>query len=185
MFKELLDDAFYKKMQERYSKCLLDYVLLDFDGEYFGAETHKDAVIVAFGVLNLRTRVGNSLNHPVFTIDFDKLMISEKCSAEDFFDIESRCVECYEEFRLAQITRKISYSFAFLDPPYPTGYTEKDFEKLNHLLFPYQNELEIYRWNDDFSNYFDEGKDWWGTGLWSVYDRIMNRFVIIGASLSD
>ena len=29
------------------------------------------------------------------------------------------------------------------------------------------------------------GKEWWGTGLWSVYDSKENVFIIIGASLTD
>ena len=81
----------------------------------------------------------------------------------------------------------MTYWGAFSDQPYPTTYSKEDFYKINDLLFPIQfrNELEIYIWNDEFSNYFDDGKDWWGTALWSVYDKQMNRFVIIGASLSD
>lgn len=26
---------------------------------------------------------------------------------------------------------------------------------------------------------------WWGTAMWSIYDKWMKRFVIIGASLTD
>ena len=44
---------------------------------------------------------------------------------------------------------------------------------------------EVYRWNDEFSNYFDDGKDWWGTGLWSAYDKKTGIFIIIGASQTD
>ena len=73
-----------------------------------------------------------------------------------------------------------------LNPPYTTPYTVEDFRKINHILFPVsQKDLDIYSWNDDFSDYFDDGKDWWGTALWSVYDKAMQRFVIIGASLTD
>lgn len=46
-------------------------------------------------------------------------------------------------------------------------------------------DTEVYRWNDDFSNYFDDGKEWWGTGLWSAYDKTTGVFVIIGASQTD
>lgn len=70
---------------------------------------------------------------------------------------------------------------------YPIPYSKEDFYKINSLLFPVQfrNDLEIFCWNDEFSNYFDDGKDWWGTALWSVYDKQAKRFVIIGASLND
>ena len=39
--------------------------------------------------------------------------------------------------------------------------------------------------DEPIPNYFDDGKEWWGTALWSIYDKWMNRFVIIGASLTD
>ena len=81
----------------------------------------------------------------------------------------------------------MTYWWAFMEPPYGVPYSKKDFHKINNILFPVQfrNELDILSWNDDFSNYFDEGKEWWGTAMWSVYDKWMRRFVIIGASLTD
>ena len=82
---------------------------------------------------------------------------------------------------------KMNYWLAFSGPPYGIPYSEEDFRKINDLLFPipFRKDLEIFSWNDDFSNYFDDGKEWWGTALWSIYDKWMNRFVIIGASLTD
>ncbi len=81
----------------------------------------------------------------------------------------------------------MTYWRAFSQPPYNIPYSKQDFRKINSLLFPIQfrNDLEIYCWNDKFSNYFDDGKDWWGTTLWSVYGKWTKRFVIVGASLSD
>lgn len=57
----------------------------------------------------------------------------------------------------------------------------------SRLLFPipFRMDLEVYRWNDEFSNYFDDGKEWWGTGFWSIYHKNINRFVIIDASLTN
>ena len=77
------------------------------------------------------------------------------------------------------------YWYAFLEPPYGTPYVKSDFIRFNDILFPNRKALEVYRWNDDFSNYFDAGKEWWGTGLWSAYDRKTGKMVVIGASQTD
>ncbi|MDO4492182.1 MAG: hypothetical protein Q4B85_14065, partial [Lachnospiraceae bacterium] len=57
------------------------------------------------------------------------------------------------------------------------------YNRFNSILFP--NDIEVFRWNDDFSDYFDAGKEWWGTGLWSAYDEITKEITVIGASLTD
>lgn len=141
--RELKEDSFYKLLSEKYDELLLDYALLSFDEEYRGTVSHKKAVMKAISVFNTRVRVGNSLKHPQFYVDEDKM--------------------------------------------YCEDYSIEDFSKLNHLLFPVQfrKDLEIYSWNDNFSNYFDDGKEWWETAMWSIYDKWMKRFVIIGASLTD
>lgn len=185
--KELNDDVFYKTMEEKYSELLLDYVLLSFDEEYQGEASHKKAVIEAISVLNSRIRVGNSLKHPQFYIEEERMNCVE-CDVEDFFYEDNNGWKVTsEKTRLRKTPDRMNYWLAFSEPPYDVPYTKEDFHKINYLLFPvsYRNDLEIYNWNDDFSNYFDDGKEWWGTALWSIYDKWMNRFVIIGASLTD
>lgn len=60
------------------------------------------------------------------------------------------------------VPQPIPYWYAFLEPPYGVPYLTSDFIKFNDVLFPFKDETEVYRWNDDFSNYFDDGKEWWG-----------------------
>lgn len=177
---ELTNDLIYEILSERYDELLLDYILLSDDGEYLGAESHKKAVIEAIAVLNTRMRVGNNLRHPQFYTEEEKMCCKEY-AAEDFFsDQESR-------IKVRITPEHMTYWRAFYDPPYGVPYSKEDFRRINHILFPvqYRNDLEIFSWNDDFSNYFDDGKEWWGTAMWSVYDPWMHRFVIIGASLTD
>ena len=45
--------------------------------------------------------------------------------------------------------------------------------------------LVIYEWSDDWSNYFDSGKEWWGAFFWTVYDTRRQRITVIGASATD
>lgn len=179
---ELISDAFYAALAKKYDELLLDYVILYFDEKYCGIESHKAAVVEAISILNTRVRVGNNLKHSKFYVNENK-MYGVKYNREDFFnDADSSW-----ENGLREKTSNMTYWQAFSEPPYGIPYSKEDFRKINHLLFPIQfrNDLEIYCWNDDFSNYFDDGKEWWGTALWSIYDEWMNRFVIIGASLTD
>ncbi|MDE6781854.1 MAG: hypothetical protein K2J40_10400 [Ruminococcus sp.] len=176
--KELTDDIFYKYI-EKYDKCLLDYVILSADEDYKGEVSHKEAVITAVSALNSRKRVGNMINPPEFYVDESK-MRCEKCDTENFFIISPKRM-VYHDW---------TYSDVFLNSdcmPYSVPYTAEDFRKVNHLLFPacYRKDLEIYSWNDGFSNYFDYGNDCLGAIMWSIYDRHMMRFVIIGSSITD
>ncbi len=182
--KELIDDSIYVTLTKRYDELLLDYILLSFDEEYCGKESHKKAVIEAISVLNTRVRVGNSLKHPRFYVEEDK-MCCTKYSIEDFFYDGNSSWEVSGNIKI--FPSYMTYWEAFFEPPYGVPYSKEDFHKINHSLFPVQfrSDLEIYSWNNDFSNYFDDGKEWWGTALWSVYDKWMNRFVIVGASLTD
>lgn len=184
--KELIEDSIYVMLAKKYDELLLDYVLLSFDEEYCGPEAHKKAVIEAISVLNTRVRVGNGVKHPHFYVDDDKMRCT-KYSIEAFFCDSNSSWETSGNTSVRITPSYMTYWWAFSEPPYGVPYSKEDFHKINHLLFPVQfrNDLEIYSWNDDFSNYFDDGKEWWGTALWSVYDKWMNRFVIIGASLTD
>ncbi len=184
--KEIIDDSIYTTLAKKYDELLLDYVLLSFDEEYLGKDSHKKAVIEAISILNKRVRVGNNLNHPQFYIDEDK-MLCTKYDIEDFFCDSNSSWENSGSAKVRVTPSHMTYWCAFSEPPYGVPYSKEDFQKINHALFPVQFrcDLEIYSWNDDFSNYFEDGKEWWGTALWSVYDKWMNRFVIIGASLTD
>lgn len=74
----------------------------------------------------------------------------------------------------------------FLNTPHKTGYGKVDFDKVNKVLFPNgEKSLEVYEWTTDWSNYFDDGHEWWGAACWSIYDRSLNRYVVIMASTTD
>ena len=80
----------------------------------------------------------------------------------------------------------LNYRKAFLCPPWGTSYTDRDFDRVNAALFPGGVEgLEVYRWTTDWSEYFDDGHEWWGTLCLTVYDGTLDRFVVILASATD
>jgi hypothetical protein len=83
-----------------------------------------------------------------------------------------------------------SYLKAFCDPPYGLGLTPGDaqalFDKITRNLFdPYEDDLEIVRWSNDWSNFFEAGLEWWGAFWWTVHNRTRNLVVVIAASATD
>ena len=80
----------------------------------------------------------------------------------------------------------LSYRGAFLHPPHGCAYTGADFDRVNAALFPRGTAgLEVYQWTTDWSDYFDEGREWWGTLCLTVYDKAMDRFAVLLASATD
>ncbi|MEM0997891.1 MAG: hypothetical protein AAGN35_12450 [Bacteroidota bacterium] len=43
----------------------------------------------------------------------------------------------------------------------------------------------IYAWSDNWSNFFDAGKEWWGTYYWTLIHHEESRATVIGASSTD
>jgi multidrug efflux pump subunit AcrB len=81
---------------------------------------------------------------------------------------------------------KIPYWYAFLEPPNKNSYGRDDFIKVNKALFPNgASSLEVFEWSTDWSEYFSEGHEWWGTACYSVYDKVNKRFVVVLASATD
>lgn len=80
----------------------------------------------------------------------------------------------------------LNYRKAFLYPPHENGYSGKDFARISAALFPNGTDaLECYEWSTDWSDYFDEGREWWGTLCLTVYDKTGDRFVVMMASATD
>lgn len=82
-----------------------------------------------------------------------------------------------------------SFPYAFLKPPY--GFQLKN-EKATqycmdfcHLLWDDLENLAIYAWNTDCSNYFDDGREWWGTFFWTVYCPQRCIYIGIMGSATD
>ena len=85
---------------------------------------------------------------------------------------------------------------ALLNPPYGLRIEDRDRIKVVHFFLEYflkidiengtlNEPLFIVEWSKDWSNYFDPGKDWWGTFFWTIFLRYTREFVIVGASTTD
>lgn len=81
------------------------------------------------------------------------------------------------------------YADAFMNPPHPMRVDpelQQLFTQINACLFNgLTNDLRIYQWCTDWSDYFDAGKEWWGAFLWTVYRLGSTRIIAIGASTTD
>lgn len=80
---------------------------------------------------------------------------------------------------------------AFLDPPHSLtiGKTIKErgqyFMDFIELFFSDLHQLEMYSWSTDSSDYFEMGKEWWGSFFWTVYNPVKNIYIGIIASTTD
>ena len=79
-----------------------------------------------------------------------------------------------------------NYRRAFLYPPHGRSYTDSDFERVNAVLFPGGAAgLEVYRWTARRPEDSGEGCERQDPLCLTVYDRSLDRFVVITASAAD
>lgn len=188
----------YQLLETQYGECLLDIVVLQMDGPYEGEPTHKRAVLEAFALLNGRERIANNWTQYGFqvTVEPEKMEARPITWEELTWMPENypRTQKQAQQQRRERVQQGIqhvtrwevtSLGYAFLDPPYGLDAWGEDFDRLCQVLFPDHDGLEILSWNNTWSNYFNDGNEWWGTACWSAYDRMNNTFVVIGASLTD
>lgn len=111
-----------------------------------------------------------------------------------------RIIEQQPPYRKLDFSAK-SYTDAFLDPPYGFGIYHNPatnglsrlggkekadfFLRTTALLFGDLRSLFICEHSVDCSDFFDEGKEWWGSYLWTVYSPMHGHWVGIAASATD
>ena len=89
-------------------------------------------------------------------------------------------------FAAANEKRGTNYRGAFLYPPHGGWLGNTDFDGVNAALFPNGTDgLEVFEWTTDWSEYFDDGHEWWGALCFTVYDKTLDRFAVIMASATD
>ena len=82
------------------------------------------------------------------------------------------------------------YLHAFVDPPYGLRLSpekvQRIFDTLNeHLFGGFTDDLEIFRWSTDWSNFFADGLEWWGAYWWTIHDRTRGIVSVLAASATD
>lgn len=165
----------------------IDYVILENDVLYNDLNMHKQVAIESMKILESRQRAKLQKFNPKLNLRVNykinqNKMVAIKVPIENFFD------------------EKSEYARAFLEPVYANKKLTLDtFKTLNNILFPNKECLEIYNWcngvdwnynpapiwKNKWSNYFDDGLEWWGIYFWSIYDKVLNTFTTISASTTD
>jgi hypothetical protein len=94
---------------------------------------------------------------------------------------------------------ELDFTRAFCLPPYGLmsrseergwhALSQSDFGELfesvvNEVLRNPDNASEIWSWSTEWSTYFDAGREWWGTGCWTL-ETADNRIVAVLASSTD
>jgi len=200
--RELVNDPFYEFIGT-YDRCIIDYCLIEDETPYQGYRSHKDAVLFAMLKVieryidtQLKSEIrdcGKAREEPFpWNLDIGKAKAHPIDPAEFLHVPEIRRInraghrfyDCVLPDPLKG--EQIPYWYAFSEPPHGTRYGPDEFRGVNAVLFPKgTDELEVYEWTTDWSNYFEDGHEWWGTACWSIYDRRMNRYAVILAEATD
>ncbi len=150
-----------------YPDCAVEYCVVRQDGRYLGCESHRAALKTAW-----RTRFAADEDGEPRQGDPD-LAEGKRIAVDELFSPEDR-------------DGALNYRRAFLCPPHGNGYTGRDFARVNAALFPNGTDgLEAYTWTTDWSEYFDDGHEWWGALCLTVYDKSLGRFAVMMASATD
>lgn len=190
---KLLRDPFYETLKA-YDRLAVDYCLMESAYPHRGYLSHKEAVLYAARSL--------CEEYPWVTVDAEKATGKEIPSERLFALPDKPWRTTAHDTTLYHAVGteggRIPYWYAFLEPPHKTGpvirngvllrdtYGREDFETVNRALFPMGTDaLEVCEWSTDWSNYFDAGREWWGTLCLSVFDRKLNRYAVIMASSAD
>ena len=163
----IIKDGPFFELLKNYPDCVIDYCLVKSEHIEKGRNDHRMALVWAANAL--------------FTDENGEVIWHFDVAKAD-----AREISADELFSFPKDGEKLTYRRAFLEPPYGGSYTGDDFHKLNAALFPNgTDDLEIYEWTTDWSEYFDEGHEWWGTLCVTVYDKSLDRFAVILASATD
>ena len=209
--REIVNDAFYEYIKqydmdrEHHLVGEVDYHLLIDDKPYDGPGSHREALDMVFEELEKRDledqektremfgdRVADKL-HP-WTYDVGKAQ-SKLIDPQEFFYCPNIVKTDYygnvwydAEWKPNDdnIGTTVPYWYAVLEPVYGRRNKPEDFKKVNEVLFPKGTDaLDICEWTTDWSDYFDAGHEWYGACCWSIYDKTMNRYVVMLVSATD
>ena len=208
---EIKKDAFYDYIRQYDSDIEyhfvgeVDYHLLKDDKPYEGLQSHREALIVVFDHLvedsienqkSARERsdddIANQLSQLVY--DIDKAQPTA-LKPNDFFYCPNIVKTDYygnvhydAEWKPNDdnFGTTVPYWYALMEPVHGRKNKPDDFNKVNEALFPKGTDmLDIYEWTTDWSDLFDAGHEWYGASCWSIYDKSMNRYVVMLVSATD
>ena len=164
----IITDERFSRLIAGYPDLAVDYCLVENGHTALGAAAHRTALARACHELFVDREDGET----IWNYDVGRA--------------EARRITAAELFAPGDDADKLNYRRAFLSPPYGSGCTDADFDRVNAALFPNGTDgLEVYEWTTDWSEYFEDGREWWGALCLTVYDKTLDRFAVITASATD
>ena len=209
--KEITKDTFYDCIRpydlddEYYFVGEVDYHLLKSDKPYEGLRSHREALIVVFDRLaensiedlkGIRERCGDDAADKLSPLiyDIDKAKPTPLDPNDFFYCPNIVKIDYYGnvyydiewESNDENFGTTVPYWYAVMEPVHGRRNKPEDFKKVNEVLFPNGTDaLDIYEWTTDWSDFFDAGHEWYGACCWSVYDKSVNRYVVMLVSATD
>lgn len=190
---ESLENDEIDELRQRLSQrgCVFEFTLcLADEQEVVDYEVHRHALTVLFDQINRRLqkeRADLTAQEPGFaTLPWFELEVQvEKAYPRRLSAIESR----------ALTEPRGVLEGAFLNPPHGTSLSEKDFrEWLEVLQLLPDTELEVFDWVGDpneepqrssWSNYFADGREWWGVWCLTAFNPVRRTLCVMIASSTD
>jgi hypothetical protein len=166
------DFIFTEEYEKRHGKEYTNRIRKRYAGKRSPREINYTDVIYFYSP-NAISRFEKAFGEP-YAVNLE-LMNAREITSKHFFHVDEN----------PHMIDTDNYADAFLHPPCSYFGTSEDFIRTNDYLFPEKENLVIYRWDNDWSDYFGYGKEWWGAAMWTVYDPNRKRFTVIGASTTD
>ena len=208
---EIANDTFfdfikrYDTYGEEHFAGEVGYHLLTCDGPYEGLDSHKEALVAVFEGLveesiedreKVRIELGEKASdkfHPwVYDIEKAKAVPLDPSVffyCPDILRIDSNGCVFYDAEWMPNddnFGTTVPYWYAVMEPVQGRRNKPEDFKKINEVLFPKGiDDLDIFEWTTDWSDYFDDGHEWYGACCWSIYDRNMDRYAVLIVSATD
>ena len=186
---EIINDAFYDFAKlydtdpEHHLIGEVDYHILCDEKPFEGLRSHKEALCF----------VCDTLLHP-WVYDIDKAQASPLDPRVFFYCPKIVKIDYYGNVSYDaewipnddNFGTTVPYWYALMEPVHGRKNKPEDFKKANEVLFPKGTDaLDIYEWTTDWSDYFDAGHEWYGACCWSIYDKSMDRYVVMLVSATD
>ena len=160
----------------------VEYHLLTDNKPYEGLRSHRDALIAVFDHLHPAIYdINKAQSTPLDRDDFFYYpnIVKTDHYGNVFYDAEWKPND-------DNIGTTVPYWYAFMEPVHGRKNSPADFKKVNGFLFPNgTDKLEMYEWTTDWSDFFDDGHEWYGACCWSIYDKSRDRYVVMLVSATD
>ena len=209
--KRIENDAFYEYIKrydpdsEYHLVGEVDYHLLSDDRPYEAMESHREALRCVFDWLvkqsienkeSARIMFGDDLANQLRPLVFDinKAQPSPVDSQVFFYYPRIVKTDYYGNVRYdaewvpndENCGTTVPYWYALMEPVHGRRNKPEDFKKVNEVLFPNGTDaLDIFEWTTDWSDFFDDGHEWYGACCWSVFDKTLHRYVVMQVSATD